>query len=136
MTELAQILPALNRISSWIESVFAFVSSEAINHGVTIPGYKVVEGRSKRIFTDTKAVVDTAVANGYTDLYKQQLISLTEFEKMMGKKKFKELLGAYVTKPQGKLTLVPEDDPREAVDLTATPETPDREFAAIPDEGE
>ena len=136
LTELAQILPALNRISSWIESVFAFVSSEAINNGVTIPGYKVVEGRSKRVFTDTKAVVDTAVANGYTDLYKQQLISLTEFEKMMGKKKFKELLGVYVTKPQGKLTLVPEDDPREAVDLTATPETPDREFAAIPDEGE
>lgn len=136
LTELAQILPTLNRISSWIESVFAFVSSEAINNGVTIPGYKVVEGRSKRVFTDTKAVVDTAVANGYTDLYKQQLISLTEFEKMMGKKKFKELLGAYVTKPQGKLTLVPEDDPREAVDLTATPETPDREFAAIPDEGE
>ena len=136
LTELAQILPTLNRISSWIESVFAFVSSEAINNGVTIPGYKVVEGRSKRMFTDTKAVVDTAVANGYTDLYKQQLISLTEFEKMMGKKKFKELLGVYVTKPQGKLTLVPEDDPREAVDLTATPETPDREFAAIPDEGE
>ena len=136
LTELAQILPTLNRISSWIESVFAFVSSEAINNGVTIPGYKVVEGRSKRMFTDTKAVVDTAVANGYTDLYKQQLISLTEFEKMMGKKKFKELLGAYVTKPQGKLTLVPEDDPREAVDLTATPETPDQEFAAIPDEGE
>lgn len=136
LTELAQILPTLNRISSWIESVFAFVSSEAINNGVTIPGYKVVEGRSKRVFTDTKAVVDTAVANGYTDLYKQQLISLTEFEKMMGKKKFKELLGAYVTKPQGKLTLVPEDDPREAVDLTATPETPDQEFAAIPDEGE
>ena len=136
LTELAQILPTLNRISSWIESVFAFVSSEAINNGMTIPGYKVVEGRSKRVFTDTKAVVDTAVANGYTDLYKQQLISLTEFEKMMGKKKFKELLGAYVKKPQGKLTLVPEDDPREAVDLTATPETPDREFAAIPDEGE
>ena len=136
LTELAQILPTLNRISSWIESVFAFVSSEAINNGMTIPGYKVVEGRSKRVFTDTKAVVDTAVANGYTDLYKQQLISLTEFEKMMGKKKFKELLGAYVTKPQGKLTLVSEDDPREAVDLTATPETPDREFAAIPDEGE
>ena len=136
LTELAQILPTLNRISSWIESVFAFVSSEAINNGVTIPGYKVVEGRSKRMFTDTKAVVDTAVANGYTDLYKQQLISLTEFEKMMGKKKFKELLGAYVKKPQGKLTLVHEDDPREAIDLTATPETPDREFAAIPDEGE
>ena len=131
IAELAEILPTLNRISSWIEAVFAFVSSEAINHGVPIPGYKVVEGRSKRIFTDTKAVVDTAVQNGYTDLYKQTLITLTEFEKMMGKKKFNELLGAYVAKPPGKLALVPESDPREPVDLTLAP---DQEFSVLPDE--
>lgn len=130
IAELAEILPTLNRISSWIEAVFAFVSSEAINHGVPIPGYKVVEGRSKRVFTDTKAVVDVAVQNGYTDLYKQTLITLTEFEKMMGKKKFNELLGEYVAKPPGKLALVPESDPREPVDLT----TPGQEFSALPDE--
>lgn len=131
ISELAEILPTLNRISSWIEAVFAFVSSEAINHGVPIPGYKVVEGRSKRVFTDTKAVVDTAVQNGYTDLYKQTLITLTEFEKMMGKKKFNELLGEYVAKPPGKLALVPESDPREPVDLTSAP---DQEFSVLPDE--
>jgi hypothetical protein len=131
IAELAEILPTLNRISSWIEAVFAFVSSEAINHGVPIPGYKVVEGRSKRVFTDTKAVVDTAVQNGYTDLYKQTLITLTEFEKMMGKKKFNELLGEYVAKPPGKPALVPESDPREPVDLTSTP---DQEFSVLPDE--
>ena len=128
--ELAEILPTLNRISSWIESVFAFVSSEAITHAVPIPGYKVVEGRSKRVFTDTKAVVDTAVANGYTDLYKQQLITLTEFEKMMGKKRFNELLGEYVTKPPGKLALVPDSDPRPAVDLC---NMPDQEFSVLSD---
>ena len=131
ITELAEILPTLNRISSWIEAVFAFVSSEAINHGVPIPGYKVVEGRSKRVFTDTKAVVDTAVQNGYTDLYKQTLITLTEFEKMMGKKKFNELLGEYVAKPPGKLALVPDSDPREPVDLTAAT---NQEFSVLPDE--
>ena len=130
IAELAEIMPTLNRISSWIEAVFAFVSSEAINHGVPIPGYKVVEGRSKRVFTDTKAVVDTAVQNGYTDLYKQSLITLTEFEKMMGKKKFNELFGQYVAKPPGKLALVPESDPREPVDLT----TPGQEFSVLPDE--
>ena len=105
-------------MTAYIESVFAFISSEAINHGVPIKGYKVVEGRSKRVFTDTKAVVETATKNGYTDLYKQQLISLTEFEKMMGKKKFAELLGEYVAKPPGKLALVPESDPRPSVDLS------------------
>lgn len=131
IAELAEILPTLNRISSWIEAVFAFVSSEAINHGVPIPGYKVVESRSKRIFTDTKAVVDTAVQNGYTDLYKQTLISLTEFEKMMGKKKFNDLLGEYVAKPPGKLALVPESDPREPVDHASAP---NQEFSVLPDE--
>lgn len=129
LSELAEILPTLNRISSWIEAVFAFVSSEAINHGVPIPGYKVVEGRSKRVFTDTKAVVNTAVQNGYTDLYKQTLITLTEFEKMIGKKKFNELLGKFVAKPPGKLALVPDSDPREAVDLS----TADQEFLVLPD---
>ena len=128
VSELAEILPTLNRVSVWIESVFAYLSTEAINHGVPVPGYKVVEGRSKRIFTDTKAVVDTAIRNGYTDLYKQQLITLTEFEKMMGKKKFAELLGEYVAKPPGKLALVPDSDPRPPVDVA---NTPDQEFAVL-----
>lgn len=133
MAELAKILPTLNRIDSWIEAVFAYVTSEAVNHAVSVPGYKVVEGRSKRVFTDTKAVVDTAVANGYTDLYKQQLISLTEFEQLMGKKRFHELLGEYVAKPPGKLALVPESDPRPPADLT---NRPDQEFAVLTDSGE
>ena len=119
LPELAKLLPTLDRISGWIESVFAYVSSEAIGHGVPIPGYKVVEGRSRRVFTDTKAVVDAATRNGYTDLYKSELISLTEFEKMMGKKRFAEILGEYVAKPPGKLTLVEEDDPRPAVDMSS-----------------
>lgn len=126
-SELVKVLPTLNRISFWIESVFAFVSAEAINHGVPVEGYKVVEGRSKRIFTDTKAVVSAAEAEGYTDIYKQELLTLTEFEKMMGKKKFAEVLGEYVVKAPGKLALVPESDPRPAVDLSTAAD----EFEAL-----
>lgn len=126
-SELVKVLPTLNRISFWIESVFAFVSAEAINHGVPVEGYKVVEGRSKRIFTDTKAVVSAAEAESYTDIYKQELLTLTEFEKMMGKKKFAEVLGEYVVKPPGKLALVPESDPRPAVDLSTAAD----EFEAL-----
>ena len=131
--ELEEILPTLNRISSWIESVFAFVSGEAINNGVPVKGYKVVEGRSKRVFTDLKAVVDTAMQNGFTDLYKKELISLTEFEKLMGKKRFAELLGPYVSKPPGKLALVPDSDPRPPVERT---ESPEQEFSALPAQDE
>lgn len=116
-TDIEQMLPTLNRIESWIEAIFAYVSSEAINHGVTWEGYKVVEGRSKRQFLDTKSVAAAAQKAGYTDIYKTELISLTEFEKLMGKKKFQEVLGEYVVKPPGKLSLVPDSDPREAIDL-------------------
>ena len=118
--EIETILPTLNRISDWITAVFAYVSNEAINHGTHWAGYKVVEGRSKRQFTDTKAVIDAAAKEGFTDVYKQELLSLTEFEKMMGKKRFAQILGKYVVKPPGKLALVPESDPRPAVDLNSS----------------
>lgn len=128
--EIEAILPTLNRISEWITAVFAYVSNEAINHGVQFSGYKVVEGRSKRQFTDLKGVVDAAAKEGFTDVYKQELISLTEFEKLMGKKRFAQILGSFVVKPPGKLTLVPEDDPRPAVDLQSAAED---EFTALDD---
>lgn len=121
MDELEKLLPTLNRISDWIEAVFSYVSTEAIQHGVKIHGYKVVQGRSKRVFSNTDAVVEAAEKAGYTDIYKKQLLTLSEFEKMMGKKKFNEVLGDYVVKPPGKLTLVPESDPREAVETNGSP---------------
>ena len=126
-TDIEKMLPTLNRIESWIEAIFAYVSSEAINHGVSWDGYKVVEGRSKRQFLDTKSVVAAAEKAGYTDIYKTELISLAAFEKLMGKKKFQEILGEYVVKPPGKLALVPDSDPREAVDL----QTAEDEFAVL-----
>ena len=86
---------------------------------MAVDGYKVVEGRSKRVFTDTKAVIKAAEEQGYTDIYKQELLTLTEFEKMMGRKKFAQILGKYVAKPPGKLALVPESDPRPAVDVSS-----------------
>ena len=36
----------------------------------------------------------------------------------MGKKKFNEILGSYVYKPDGKVTLVPDSDKREAINLS------------------
>lgn len=121
MDELVKLMPTLNRISDWIDAVFSFISSEAIQHGAKVDGYKVVQGRSKRIFSDPKAVADAAEKAGYTDIYKKEMLSLSEFEKMMGKKRFNEVLGDYVLKPPGKLTLVPESDPRDAVDIDGTP---------------
>ena len=46
----------------------------------------MVEGRSNRKYTDEDTVAETARAAGYTDIYKQSLIPITEMEKLMGKK--------------------------------------------------
>ena len=130
--ELEAILPNLARIQKWIDDVFAYAADEAINHGATWAGYKMVEGRSVRKFADEKAVIKAANDAGYTDIYKQSLISLTEFEKLMGKKVFQATLGSLVYKPPGKLALVPDSDKREAVDLTGGT----ADFQALPDEDE
>jgi uncharacterized protein YdbL (DUF1318 family) len=130
--ELEAILPNLARIQKWIDDVFAFAADEAIHHGASWAGYKVVEGRSVRKFSDEKAVIKAANDAGYTDIYKQNLISLTEFEKLMGKKVFQATLGSLIYKPPGKLALVPDSDKREAVDLTGGV----ADFQALPDESE
>ena len=75
------------------------------------------------LYSPTKSI-------SYSVIRIYQSITLTEFEKMMGKKRFAELLGEYVAKPPGKLTLVPEDDPRPPVDLNSNP---DQEFAVLTD---
>lgn len=95
--------------------------NEAVINHKEWPGFKLVLGRSNRKYTDEADAAEAAKQAGYTDIYKQSLIGITEMEKLMGKKKFNEILGNYVYKPDGKVTLVPDSDKREAV-KTATAE--------------
>ena len=97
------------------------MQNEAVVNHKEWPGYKLVLGRSNRKYTDEDEVAEAAQKAGYTDIYKKSLIGITEMERLMGKKKFKEILGSLVYKPDGKVTLVPDSDKREAV-KTATAE--------------
>ena len=47
-------------------------------------------------------------------LYERKPIGLTALEKLCGKKRLTELIGAYITKPMGKPTLAPATDKRKA----------------------
>ena len=58
------------------------------------------------------------MANGYKDIYKQSLITLTEMSKLMGKKQFEEILGDLIIKAPGKPTLVPSTDKRQAINVS------------------
>lgn len=114
-SEIEEVMKKANDLSKWAGDVMAYASSEAIEKGKKWTGYKLVEGRSNRKFNNEEAVIKAANAAGYTDIYNKSLITLTAFEKLMGKKEFNEILGQYVMKPKGKLTLVPVSDKRPEV---------------------
>ena len=70
-----------------------------------------MEGRSNRKYTDETKVADVVTKAGF-DPYEKKVAGITAMQKILGKKKFEELLGSLVYKPQGKPTLVPESDKR------------------------
>ena len=114
--EVAEIIGLADELAKWAGDIYTYATALAINEGREWDGFKLVEGRTRRKFTDEDAVAETAKEAGYTDIFKQSLISITEMEKLMGKKKFNDILGNLVEKPKGKLTLVPETDKRQGVD--------------------
>lgn len=116
--EIAEVLRRSDELAKWAADVYAFAQDEAIIHGKQWPGYKLVEGRSVRKYTSEEDVVAAAQANGYIDIYKKSLIGIGEMERLMGKAEFNRVLGPYVYKPQGKLTLVPTGDNRKEVTKT------------------
>lgn len=119
--EIAEVLSKADALKKWAEEIYAYAQNEAVVNHKEWPGFKLVLGRSNRKYTDETDVAEAAKKSGYTDIYKQSLIGITEMERLMGKKKFNEILGSFVYKPEGKVTLVPDSDKREAV-KTATAE--------------
>jgi len=117
--EIAEVLNLSQRISQWADDVYAYATEKAISEGMQWKGFKLVEGRSNRKFINEEEVIKTCMDNGITDIYKQSLKGISEMEKLMGKKRFSELLGTHIEKPKGKITLVSEKDKREAIKNTA-----------------
>ena len=105
------------------------VEGEEINKAKKTAAFEITklvhgEEEAKKAQTASEAAqakAEAAQKAGYTDIFKKSLIGITEMERLMGKKKFNEILGSLVYKPDGKVTLVPDSDKREAV-KTATAE--------------
>jgi hypothetical protein len=89
-----------------------------MNHGKEWKGFKVVEGRSVRKYRDEDAAAEAAKAAGYKDIYRSSIITLTEMQKLMGKKTFEQVLGGLIYKPPGRPTLVPVTDKRPAINTS------------------
>lgn len=116
--EIEEILSIIPDLTKWANDIMTYATDAAVNHGKEWEGFKVVEGRSVRKYKDEEAVIEKAKENGYTDIFKSSLITLTEMQKLMGKKKFDEILGDLIIKPAGKPTLVPNADKRQAINVS------------------
>ena len=113
--EIEDILLKLDDLTKWANEITAYAQDAAVNHGKVWRGFKLVESRTNRRYTDEEAVAQAANAAGYHDIYKKSLIPITEMERLMGKKTFAEVIGSLVEKPKGRPTLVPASDKRPAI---------------------
>ena len=111
--EIAAILPMIDSLTAWGSDIREYALRQAQN-GVHYEGFKVVEGRSNRKYTDESAVARKVQDAGY-DPYEKNLLGITAMTRLLGRKQFQELLGGLVIKPPGKPTLVPESDKRPAI---------------------
>lgn len=104
--EIEEVLDVLPDLTKWANEITAYATEAAIHHGKEWNGFKVVEGRSNRKYRDELLVAEAAREHGYTDIYRQTLIPMTEMQKLMGKSAFEEILGDLIYKPPGKPILV------------------------------
>lgn len=128
-TEVAECLGKLKMIKSWIDSLEAWALDKALS-GVRYPGYKLVEGVTRRKIGDMDAALAELKKKKFreADVCKpKELKGLTELKKILRAEAFNKILGPFIVKPQGAPTLVPEDDPRQELNSAAT------DFADVPE---
>lgn len=116
LEELGRYLKRGKDMAAWLEDMKEYALSESLA-GADVPGWKAVEGRGSRAFTDTDEAVDTLIKNGIDEsvLYERRVLTLAQMEKAVGKKAFGELVGDLVVKNPGKPTLVEESDKRPKI---------------------
>lgn len=114
--EIAELLPQLDPIEKWCKDVQGYALEQAMA-GTQYAGWKVVEGVSRRKITDEIEASRRLQTAGfhYTDITQTKLKSITELEKLTGKKAFAEIVGDACQKPPGAPTLVPESDKRPSI---------------------
>lgn len=121
--DLRDAASLLNDTANWLYELFSADKVQEHNTDsaetqkqltLTYDGFKVVEGRSNRKYTDENAVVEAVKSAGF-DPYEHSVLGITAMTALLGKKRFSELLGELIEKPQGKPTLVSISDKRPAI---------------------
>jgi phage protein len=121
--EIGQILQTAKDVASWAKALEEYALSEVLK-GNDVPGWKAVEGRKTRVWTDMDMVFKKLTSSGVSEeiLWTKSPLTLAQVEKEIGKKEFNALVGDMVTTSTGKPTLVPDSDKRESIKIKAADE--------------
>ena len=113
--EIGTLLVRAEGLVAWYNDLKEYALAACLN-GKTIPGWKAVEGRSTRAWTDQDAALEALMAGGVEEaiIYDRVPKTLAQLEKVIGKQRFGELVGGMITKSPGKPALAAESDKRPA----------------------
>ncbi len=103
-------------VAKWLEDLKTYALSECLA-GREVNGYKAVNGRGSRSWTDTDEALEALEKQGIDQSILWEKVPLTppKLEKILGKKAFEKVASCYVQTTIGKPTLVPRSDKREAI---------------------
>lgn len=121
-SEIADVLEQMDEIRSFLQAVEETALRKAYSEHVPLPGWKVVLSGGRRGISaeDAPTAMEILSDLGYSpDEYQTEpepkLLGIGALERLMGKRKFNDHLGALAAAPPGRPSLAREDDPRPAV---------------------
>lgn len=119
LDEIGDILSKSDMFTDWLASVKTF-AMQAATRGEKVKGWKLVEGRSVRVISDTETAIERLKAIGFSteDVTNSKLKGIGDLERLVGKKQLAATLDGLIVKPQGLPTLAPESDKREEISPT------------------
>jgi phage protein len=115
--EIAKYLKQGADVSAWLSDLQATALAECLA-GREVPGWKAVEGRSTRDWSNMDKAFEVLTKSGIDEamLWERRPLSLAQVEKVVGKKEFAELVGDFVVRKPGTPTIVEESDRRKPID--------------------
>lgn len=123
--EIALILPMLDGLMNWATGLKEYALQQALA-GVSYANMKLVRGKSNRKYSDEDKVAEVVATAGF-DPYEKKILGITAMTRILGKKRFEELLGSLIIKPEGKPVLVSASDQRPALDAVSNKDFDDKE---------
>ena len=124
--QLELLLPKLEELKRYADDVMAYAVKRA-KEGYKFKSYKLVYSKVTRKISDEIKVAEIVKAEGIDPYGPGKLLGITELTKKLGKNRFNELISPFITKQESSLILVPNQDPREEVNVNQIQEEQNNE---------